>query len=412
MLNRKKYIVSLLAIVFLTIFGFTFVNATSEIDETKNVEENIQSENFEGFFDTDFSNEVYKFSEKDRKISLPFFRFSNERMIIDQELTKSGFCFSAKSIEIDSNLKGIQTLFSADSIRVNSNIEYGILFADGDIIVDSDITKSVILISSGTVTINENVNINEDVICLCNKLELKGNILGSVIASVENVNITGKIKGDLRVSTNNISFGNNENVDGNIYVSTYNKDLNLSEKYPNAIIKLQEVKVKNEFSFNIVFEMLLNCLVFALMYIIINKIAKKDIFNSAVEKISKNAVIVLLSGTVLLIAFMPIIFLLIMLSVIGLWAIAVPILLIYIVFIVIMLLLNVFIVGSLMYKYIKQKYIKTGGFGTDLLGAFCSYLILNVLTKIPFVGGYVSIILYILAIGIVFTLIFKRKDEK
>lgn len=408
MVNKKKYIMSLVAMVFLTFFGITFVNATSEI----NVEEEIKIENFEGYFDTEFSNEVYKFSEEDKEIKLPYFRFSNERMIIDKEIKKSGFCFSAKSIEVNSKLTGIQTLFSSDTIRVNANMEYGILFSDGDIIVDSNIDKSLVLISSGTVTITENATVNEDIILVSSKLELQGNILGSVIGSVESANITGKIKEDLRISTNDIKFSSDQNVENNIYISTYNEALNIADKYPKAIIKLQEVEQTNEFSLNKVFSMLFNSLIFALMYIIINKVAKKDIFNVAINKISKNSVTVLISGTVLLLAFLPLMFVLIMLSVFGLWVIALPVLLIYIVSLVIILMLSVFIVGSLMYNYIRQKYIKTGGIGTDILGAFCSYLVLSVLTKIPFIGSYIGIIINILAAGIVFTLIFKRQKEE
>ena len=183
MVNKKKYIISLVVMVFFAAFGITFVNATSEIN-LENVEQEMKTENFEGFFDTGFSNEVYKFSENNKEIKLPFFRFSNERMIIDKELNKSGFCFSAKAIEMDSKVTGIQTLFSADTIRVNANMEYGILFADGDIIIDSNIDKTLILISSGTVTITENATINEDIVLVSNNLEVEGNGLGSLFGSV------------------------------------------------------------------------------------------------------------------------------------------------------------------------------------------------------------------------------------
>lgn len=408
MVNKKKYIISLVVMVFFAAFGITFVNATSEM----NVEESIKIENFEGFFDTGFSNEVYKFSENNKEIKLPFFRFSNERMIIDKELNKSGFCFSAKAIEMDSKVTGIQTLFSADTIRVNANMEYGILFADGDIIIDSNIDKSLVLISSGTVTITENATINEDIVLVSNNLELEGNVLGSVIGSVTNSNITGKINGDLRLAANDVKFSTNDNVKNNIYITTYNEELNIADKYPEAIIKLQEVEKTNEFSFDKIFSTLFNCLLFALMYIIINKVAKKDIFNVAMNKISKNSVTVLISGTVLLLAIFPLMFILIMLSALELWVVALPILLIYTVALIVILMLGIFVVGSLMYNYIKQKYLKDSGIGTDILGAFCSYLVLSILTKLPFVGLYIGIIINILAVGIVFTLIFKRQKEE
>ncbi len=405
MLKNSKIFVTFVVIAFLSIFGITAINAT----DVNDINENEKNSNFEGFFDSEYSNEVYKFSDKDKKINLPFIRFSNERMIVDEEINKLGFCFSAKSIEITSKLMGIQTFFSSDTIRVNGDMEYGVLLSDGDIIIDSNISKNLILISSGTVSITENANINDDVIIICNKLEMNGTVNGSIIGSIDDAQINGNVLGDLRISTNNLSFGSDNIIKGNIYVTTYNEKLDISSKYPQSIVKLQEVKKENQFSKDKVFKMLLNCVIFALMYIVINKLSRKDIFKAWVNKVSKNVTTVLLSGTILLLAVIPMMFLLIILSIIGLWPITIPVLLIYIVYMIIAAILNIFVVGSLMYTYVKEKYIKTGGVGTDILGAFCSFLVLEVLTMIPFVGAYISIIMYIISIGIIFTLFLKNK---
>ena len=155
--------------------------------------------------------------------------------------------------------------------------------------------------------------------------------------------------------------------------------------------------------------MFITCLVFTLMYIVINKIAKKNVFLLMLNKVKENSSMVIVSGALLLLACLPIFFVLLILSMIGIWAVTVPILIIYIVFLVIIYILNIFVIGSLLYSYIKEKYLKSSGIGTDILGAFCMFLVLSVLTKIPLVGPYILLIMYILSLGIVFTLIFKRK---
>ena len=140
MLNKKKYIFSLIFIIFTVFLGVSFVSAT----ETMEIEEK-QENVINGIIDTKIIEGVYKTSDNEITY-LPNIRYVVDRMIVDSELKKSGFSFATKSIEINSPTKGIQAMFSSDSIRVNSNMEYGILIADGNIIVDSQIDKSLVLV--------------------------------------------------------------------------------------------------------------------------------------------------------------------------------------------------------------------------------------------------------------------------
>ena len=267
---------------------------------------------------------------------------------------------------------------------------------------------------------NENIkkygdNLTEDYIILkqegikSQNLELKGNVEQSVIGSAVVANITGNIENDLRLMSNDVKLSSNQNVKNNIYIETYNKDLNISDQYKNVTVVLKEVKKQSEFTFDKIMSMFITCLVFTLMYIVINKIAKKNVFLLMLNKVKENSSMVIVSGALLLLACLPIFFVLLILSMIGIWAVTVPILIIYIVFLVIIYILNIFVIGSLLYSYIKEKYLKSSGIGTDILGAFCMFLVLSVLTKIPLVGPYILLIMYILSLGIVFTLIFKRK---
>lgn len=399
-LEKIKNIVISLVLTVVVIFGTNYIYGA---DEAQNVGE---------IFDVKVSDKVYKESEQTTPAYLPYIKFISERMIIDKELEKSGISFANKSIEVNSYTKGMQIMFSSDSIRVNSNMNSAVLISNGDIVIDSEINNTIILISSGKITLTENAKLNDDLIVVGNELEIKGNVLGSVLGTVTKVNVSGTVSKDLRIETNDVTFATNENIKGNIYLKTYNENLSIEDKYPSAIVDLQKVEKKNNFTFSNVVSMLFTSLILALVYIIINKICKKNVFLEFTNKVKKNTTTVVISGILLLLASFPAIMILILLSVFGFSVIAMPVIIVYIAFLVVGYILSTFILGSVVYSYIKEKYIKTGGTGTDLLGSFGTFLVFSVLTKIPFVGAYLAFFMYILSLGMVFSLILKNKKEK
>ena len=443
MLSKKKYIVTVFALLLAMCFTFGCVKANdlvinteekvnsqelttdnskseimtinlqeenTKVEETEDVKKDeTEKDDIKGTFDTSVVDGVYKYSENKLSSYLPFVRFATGRIIIDKEIQNNGFNFSSQAIEVNAKTKGVQVLFSSDTIRINAPMEYGVIFANGNVIIDSDIDRSLVVFSTGTVTVTEKAKLSEDLLCVCTNLELKGTVEGSVIGSIESANITGKINKDLRGTYNDITFSANDNVEKNIYINTYNEKLNVKEKYPNAVLNVIKVEATNEFSFAKIMNMIFTSLILALLYLLINKVSKKQAFETALNKVKANPVMVILSGAVMLLASIPLTFLLIMISAFGLWIIAIPILLVYIVALIIIYILMNFIIGSLMYTYIKNKYLKEGGAGTDILGTFCMFLLLNILVKLPLIGGYILLALYILATGCAFTIIFSKK---
>lgn len=401
--NRNKNLVLksifscfLFAVILLFGANYTYADTAESIGE---------------IFDVKVTETVYKESEQTSNRYLPYIRFVSERMLIDKEIEKSGLSFATKSIEVNSETKGMQILFSSDSIRVNNKMNSAFLLSNGDVVIDSEITNTAIVISSGKVTLTENAKLNDDLLIVAEELEVKGNVSGSILGTVTKVNVQGKIEKDLRVETNEISFSSNENVKGNLYIRTYNESLNVSENYPNATINLKEKKVQNNFTFSNIMNMLYTSILLALVYIIVNKICKKNVFLEFTNSVKKKTTAVILSGMMLIMASLPVVMILAMLSAFGLSVIALPVMIVYIAFLVVIYILNIFVIGSVMYSYIKEKYIKTGGTGTDILGAFGTFLVLTVLTKIPYVGGYIVLFMYILSLGMVFSLLLKEKNK-
>ena len=122
MFKKKRHIFSVVLMLLLIIFGIGYVKATDEVTQTVNQLEEQNSENVSSIFDSKIVDGVYKTSENSTNMYLPFIRFVTDRMIVDSEITKSGFSFANKSIEINSPMKGVQVMFSSDTIRVDSNV--------------------------------------------------------------------------------------------------------------------------------------------------------------------------------------------------------------------------------------------------------------------------------------------------
>lgn len=396
----KKSYVFLLTLFMLSFMFTPFINAT-EVD-TKN-------EEVKGLLDIKAKEGTYRLSEDKTPSYLPFIRYSRDRLIVDKEVSKMGALISVKTIEVLEKVTAPQLLFSADSVRINADMGSCIVFTSGNVVVDSNIKGTIIIFSNGDVTFTEKANVSGDILCISPNLDIKSNINGSVISTTsKNVNITGKILGDLRVNTNTISILNGESVSGNVYVETYNKDLVIKDKFPNAIVKIVEVREINNFSFESILKNITIALVFTLFYLIVQRVSKTKAFESLFKKMKKYPFYTLISGALTLISIPLVLLLLFVLSMFGLEMITIPIVLIYATSLIVIAMLSAFITGGAIITYMKNKYFANLGFAGNILAAFCVYLSLQLLILIPYVGGYISTGLVMISIGAIVTSIFKK----
>jgi hypothetical protein len=423
---KKNLGVSIILCLMVNVFFLNTVFATqttNEIDKSLTQEENkteVKSEvvplnTDDSILDIKAKDNIYRFSEDEKDIYLPYIRYSSDRIIMDKEIAKIGAVFSAKSIEVDSPIQKSQVLIASDSIRLNAKMEQPIIFTGNDVVIDSEITGSAIIFSSNNITITENGKIGEDVICFSNKLIMKGQIDGSLIGFFsEGVDISGTIKKDLRINTSQINISGNENIRGNLLIQTYNENLNIKNNYPNAIIKVLEEKT-NTFNkiniVNIILKGITNCLVFTLIYILLCKYLKNNKAGKSLEKIKKHFTFTMMSGAIILLSSPMIFVFLILLMIIGLGILGIPLFISYFGFIVVFSILSTFVVGSFSYSYIKEKYLKNNNLGYDIIGAFVSFMTLYILSNLPYIGAFVSILLVMISNGIIFTLIFKKSKE-
>lgn len=349
--------------------------------------------------DMEYTDNVYKFSESG-DINLPFIRVSNGRMEIDKDVNKSGFSFANESLSVVNNLKGIQVLTSSDTVRINGNIEYGVVVAP-TVIVEGTIDRSIMIVSEN-VTISENAVIKEDLLCMSGKIDLLGKIEGSLLGSIGQANISGNIVRDLRANISGITLGEKSNIQGNIYLRSYN-NIDISAKYPNAIVNIIE-KVENTID---IWGIVRTSLIFALIYLLISN--KTNFVKNLLNKVKVYSKSTALFGFACILLFPAIILVIIGLTIFGLGIITIPALIMYGTFMLVAFMLSTFITGSVMCEYISNKYNnKIKGNWKKLILAFCLIFVLDLLTNLPMIGYTLSVALCILSTGILFTSIFRR----
>lgn len=408
---NKKYLVKrnivmiIIAFVFVMSVGLFFNN----VDATEsNMIEPRGVESQEGIFDTKATEGIYKASE-DKFNYLPYIRFVTDRIVIDKELTGLGTLFSLSNIEVNAPVSGLQVMFANDTVRVNSNMEYGVIFGANNVVIDGTIDKDMIVFGGNSVTISENAILNSNIICYTDTLNINGKVKGNVLGASNNVKVEGIVEKDLRVQTTNIDVKDENVIQGNIYVESYN-DVNIKDMYPNAMVKKIEVE-DNKFSYDVVMNSIITCLLFTLIYLVIDRKTKGKIYENLSTRVKENLLFVILSGSLMILALPAVILILAMLSAFGLHAVTLPLLLIYIGGLLVVGLLSTLIVGSLLANYMSKNYFKDKSKALNAIGAFFVFLSLNILTKLQYIGVYVTMTLVLLSVGIVMAYIFKKNNK-
>ncbi len=416
--NRIFEKVFSLCFVFLFAFSVNIVSAetlarqtVTNLDDQVNTNEKNDNGKIESLIDAEALDSVYRFSEH-KNPYLPFVRFCNDRIVVDSDVSRSGILFSQRSIDVQNKMQKAQILFASESVRINENMDYAIIFAGTNTIIDSVINGDVLVFSGDTITISETGKVNGDIIVFAPTVDIKGSVQGSVIGAADTIKVSGTVQTDLRIETINATLGDNS-IFGNVYISTSNKYLNLGESYSNATIKIIEDKENVEFNLKeILLTGIVSSIIFTIIFFVINKCSKGKVYELTLNKIKSNSMFMIVFGCFFVILLPLVITLLFILSVLGAYAITVPIMIAVLAYSLIFGLLSTFVVGSVMAHYMSEKYYKDQNDYIKAFAAFIMFFVLYILARLPKVGGYISIILVILSYGIVATILFAKKMKK
>ena len=155
---KKINIIKLTLIIITFVFSIGIFGINSNIFAEENNEKNTSTEqvvSVNGMFDIKGINGEYKTSSEESDNYLPFFRNAVGRIEVDKSLGKIGMLSSSSTIDVNAPLKNIQFLLSSDTIRINADVEYGIIWAANDVVINSSVDRNAIIFAGGTVTIEE-----------------------------------------------------------------------------------------------------------------------------------------------------------------------------------------------------------------------------------------------------------------
>lgn len=402
--NREKKYCKIISVLMLLLFSIGIYFSTL------NAQENESLENNDTILDIKQKDTVYKFSE-DENIVLPFLRFSTDRVEIDREVSNLGITVANNGIDVNSDAKNIQVLISNDTVRIQKPMEYPIILTQGNVIIDSEIDKTVVIFAGQKVTITEKAVLNHDLICFANHLEIQGTVKGNVIGSASNITISGLIEKDLRMETDQIEVADSKRVTGEVYLEITKEDLSIADKYPNAKIKLIQNDVTSNI-WQILIASIKSALVYTLAYLLIYKITKESLYHNMLKVNSKHIGFSIISGALGVLSVPLVLMIGFLFLLIGLEEITIPLGILYLAFLLTIAIICQFIIGTTTFTYIEEKYLSDLTFSKRLVSVFFTFLSVILLTNIPKIGIYIEMIYMIIALGIVICYGIKHKEEK
>ena len=347
------------------------------------------------------SEDSYYFSKDENKIYMPFMRFSQKSIIVDEELNNMGAIFSNSNIEINSAINKPVAIFSNDSVRINSNVKSAVVFSTTNIIIDSNVEGDLILFGVNDITITENSVVTGDIICFGTNVNVKGKIDGNLIGAADKVVVDGNISKDLRMEISDVEINNEELIGGEIYLESYGVRESiegLKSKYPELINKVIEIE-QNDIK-NTIYNSAVAIVTSWLLYILIKKVCKKDIFKAMLQKVEKYKTPTIVISAFSLVAIPLILIIGFILIGFGLSLVGVPLLIIYFALLFIAICVNLFVIGSLVSTYVLQKFDFKGNKTAEIFASLGIFAALQILTVIPFIS-FISTLYVMFTIGVI-----------
>ena len=394
----KKKLLSILAIFVIAIFAVVSVNAATD-------EEN--KENDFSLFNVNSFSEVYKLSEQNGKIDIPFINIFSKGATYDKIVKHPGISIGSSTIDVNEKLEGLQLIISNDMISIKGEVENVIIFGK-NVVVEGSISGDSVIFSEN-VTVTEKGKIASDVVIISNELEISGTVEGNLIAVVSGKSkINGTINGEYRTITGSIDV-ENSNIKGNVYIKTNADTSKVLEKYKNATI----VAIKNEDSkdtgkeiLDIVIKGIITVVIYTLVCFLITK-KDNNIVAKMTNKFKEHTVYGIIMACIYLFVSLILPVILILLAVAGLGIVAWPILIVYLAILLISLSMSTLIVGMIIYEALKDKIEKY-----KLPAMAGIFIVLFVLSNIPAISHYALTTINLVSLAAIITLLTKRKNKK
>ena len=320
----------------------------------------------------------------------------DDKVVVDKEYNSSHFSFG-KTVKSSGTIKGINFIagneidtagtsmfgaYAGNLISINENVEYDLFVAGNDVNIGSDsVLNRDVYIAANSVKIN--ADIKRNIYIACNVLDVSG--------------VT--IKGNLRTSASNIIMDKDTKIDGKFtyYDSAIIEGKDAATINKTNILSSETVEVKTFQSKLQDFIITLISSYLTLFFLIVclpgvNKLIKK--YKISPDDVAKKSLI----GVCILVG-VPIASLIFMISAVmlplGLCSIA-----LYCVAVYISSLVTSYIVGIQLAKPLKIT--------NDYLIALVGLLVVKLLSIVPIIGVFVSLVAMLMGLAVIVKLITKK----
>lgn len=319
----------------------------------------------------------------------------DENVLIDYDIIGSSIV-GGYNVTVTNKIDGA-ALILGNTINLNSYVEYA-LISGQDITINGKIKDA--LIAGNNIILNESSNIERDIIIYGNNIEISGLINRDVTIYGSNVKIDSvQIAGDVKITANNINITENSVIMGKL---SYNDDANFTRSETASIGKIETFTsdVNKEPSItNVILDHLTKLIALLVVFVVLLFVSPK-LFNN-IESNRKELIKNMGYGIITLL-LTPIIILILLFSVFGL-----PFSLILLAIYLICIYISTIITGYLLGSTIWKKYIKFNK--TPYLQGILGITILFIISSLPYIGTAIYFISLIISMGIITSLIMKRK---
>jgi cytoskeletal protein CcmA (bactofilin family) len=189
------------------------------------------------------------------------FKTREERVTISKGETIKGDLYAASgTVEIDGDIKG-DLIVAGGFVVINGVVEGDLMSAGGVVVLNGEVKEDALVLGGnvtingkiggdlkaggGSVTLSKRSEVSEDALFGCGNLIANGSVGESFVAGAGSVLLNGPVKGNVRISSEDITLGSEANISGNlIYYSS--KKIKLE---PGAVVKgkvIQKIPPKEE----------------------------------------------------------------------------------------------------------------------------------------------------------------------
>ena len=325
---------------------------------------------------------------------------ADDNVNLEESVEHSKFV-AGNNINLRGNISGLNFV-AGNSLNVSATSEYGFM-AGESLDINGKVEKDL-FIAGNNITLEKDASVGRDLYAAGNNVKVKSNILGNAFIGASNVVLDNAvINGDLNLEASNIEIIGNVVINGTLYV---NEDANINNEISLSVNKKETYKnpsVNVDVNFTTtIYDKLISILsviftgvILALLFPKVFKSIDKEL---DAGKVLKNICI----GFVSLIGI-PFIAILLLCTIVGIRLSFIGIML-YVIAILLATIMASYVIGNL----ILTKLMK--GEENTYLSIVIGVVVVKIVEMIPYIGGLVVVLVFLMGLGIIFDLFKKVRN--